>query len=322
MTKPRKPDSRAHSLADTIAKPFAFGRRVFGVISSKGPGYEAQPPGLHIESDRVGGYFLDYRLKTEAKAARSPDSLLPVTLAQLALGWYERMLLGDSRAWHHFEDTCRVLKSKAEESDGVLLWPYDEVIPKYGLRSRRYDGMTQAQAASTFVRAFLHSRRSEYEIAARAAIEPLLRMDGRFVAMTPSGPILEEGGMTPPAHILNGWIFAIWGLWDVRVGLGEPRTDSLLSATIECLRTKLHEYDVGWWTRYSLFPHVLPDLAKPFYHRIHIDQMEVLHRLTGIDEFGSAARRWESYNRRSARLVAVAHKIPFKIVDAVASPAQ
>jgi heparosan-N-sulfate-glucuronate 5-epimerase len=306
-----------------VEKPLAFGRRVFGVVSSKGPGYEAQPPGLFFEPERVGGYYLDYRLKTEAKAASDPTALLPVTLAQLALGWYERMLLGDPHAWDHFQRTSAELLSRAEESGGQLLWPYDDIVPKYGLKGRQwYDGMTQAQAASTFVRAFLRSGQPEYEAAARGAIEPLLRMDSRFVTRTPSGPILEEGGSRPPAHILNGWIFSIWGLWDIRFGLDERRADSLLNETIECLRANLYKYDVGWWTRYSLFPHVLPDLAKPFYHRIHIDQVAVLYRLTGIPEFRAASERWESYNRRAGRFMALAQKLPFKIVDAVASPAQ
>jgi hypothetical protein len=147
-------------------------------------------------------------------------------------------------------------------------------------------------------------------------------MDTRFVTVTPAGPILEEAEANPPSHILNGWVFALWGLWDVRVGLGERRVDPLLEATIDCLRTKLDEYDVGWWTRYSLFPHVLPDLAKPFYHRLHIDQMELLYRLTGITDFRYAASRWASYDSRFARFMALAQKVPFKLVDAVASPAR
>ena len=48
--------------------------------------------------------------------------------------------------------------------------------------------------------------------------------------------------------------------------------------------------------------------------------MEVHYRLTHIAEFGEAARRWESYDSRPARLAAVAHKVPFKLVDAIASP--
>jgi heparosan-N-sulfate-glucuronate 5-epimerase len=300
--------------------PVAFGRRVAGVMFSWGPGYEAQPPGLLFESDRVRGYFVDYRLKTTAKAARAPKSLLPGTIAQLALGWHERMLLGEERAGPEFERVCELLVVQAEDVGDLLLWPYELNIPKYGAKGRWYAGMTQGQAASTLTRAYLHTGRPEYQTLARKAIEPILRLDSRFVTVTPEGPILEEVESTPPSHILNGWIFALWGLWDLRITTEDGRIDDTLNATIDCLRAKLREYDVGWWTRYSLFPHRLPDLAKPFYHRLHVDQMAVLYRLTGIAEFGAAALRWASYDSPMARCAALAQKVPFKIVDAVASP--
>jgi heparosan-N-sulfate-glucuronate 5-epimerase len=300
-----------------LAVPLALGQRVAGVIFSRGPGYEPQPPGLLFEPDRVAGYFVDFRSKTYAKAAREPASLLPVDLAQLALGWYERMLFGEAQATRHFENACRLLLAQAEESGDALLWPHVLTIPKYGLSGRWYAGMAQGQAASVFVRAYLHGRQPEYEAAALRALEPLLRRDSRFVTTTPSGPILEEAEASRPSHILNGWIFSMWGLWDVRVGLDESSVGSLLDETIACLRARLAEYDVGWWTRYSLFPHPLPDLAKPFYHRLHVDQMAVLHRLTGISEFGSASRRWAAYDSVYARSLAVAHKIPFKLTDAL-----
>jgi len=308
-------DRRAPSVA--FATPLALGQRVLGAILSRGPGYEPQPPGLLFEPNRVAGYFVDFRSKTYAKAAREPASLLPVDLAQLALGWYERMLLGEGEAASHFENACRLLFEQAEESGDALLWPHVLTIPKYGLSGRWYAGMAQGQAASVFVRAYLHRRQPEYEAAARRALDPLLRRDSRFVTTTPSGPVLEEAEATRPSHILNGWIFSLWGLWDVRVGLNEPDVGPLLDETIACLRARLPEYDVGWWTRYSLYPHPLPDLAKPFYHRLHIDQMAVLYRLTGISEFGSASRRWASYDSVRARSLAVAHKVPFKLADAL-----
>jgi heparosan-N-sulfate-glucuronate 5-epimerase len=302
-------------------RPLASARRVAGVMFSWGPGYEPQPPGLLFESDRVRGYFLDYRSKTATKAARTPKSLLPVTVAQLALGWHERMLLGEERAASEFERICEVLVAQAEVVEDLLLWPYELDIPKYGTKGRWYAGMAQGQAASTLTRAYLHTGRTEYQILAQKAIEPILRLDSRFVTVTPEGPILEEAEATPPSHILNGWIFALWGLWDLRITAGDQRIDDILNATVDCLRAKLHEYDIGWWTRYSLFPHRLPDLAKPFYHRLHVDQMAVLYRLTGIAEFGAAARRWAAYDSPVARCSALAQKVPFKIVNAVVSRA-
>jgi heparosan-N-sulfate-glucuronate 5-epimerase len=301
-----------------LARPIAFGQRAMGSMFSIGPGYEPQPPGLLFETDQVRGYFLDFRSKTETKAAREPSSLLPVDLAQLALGWHERTLLGDRRTAREFEDASRMLLSQAEASDGALLWPHRLTIPKYGVSGLWYAGMAQGQAASVFVRAYLHSGRPVYKTAARQAIVPLFRRDSRFVTATPAGPILEEAEASPPSHILNGWIFALWGLWDVRAGLGDDDARPLLEETLECLRAQLARYDVGWWTRYSLFPHALPDLAKPFYHRLHVHQMAVLFRLTGIDEFGSAAKRWAAYDSPGARCLALAHKVPFKAADAVA----
>jgi heparosan-N-sulfate-glucuronate 5-epimerase len=310
---------RRLSASTVLARPRISGQRVLGSIFSIGPGYEPQPPGLVFDADRVRGYFLDFRSKTEAKTARTPASLLPVDLAQLALGWHERMLFGDPRAAQQFDEAAQMLLSQAEASDDALFWPHRLASPKYRLRfGVWYAGMAQGQAASVFVRAYLRSGQPVYETAARQAIEPLLRRDSRFVAATAEGPVLEEAEADRPSHILNGWIFALWGLWDVRVGLGDDAAGSLLEQTIECLRARLDRYDVGWWTRYSLYPHPLPDLAKPFYHRLHIDQMAVLHRLTGVHEFESAAERWTAYDSAVGRYLAVAHKIPFKMLDAVA----
>jgi hypothetical protein len=111
-------------------------------------------------------------------------------------------------------------------------------------------------------------------------------------------------------------VFALWGLWDAHVGLGEAACGHLFATSVACLRRRLDEYDTGWWTRYSLYPHLLPDLAKPFYHRLHYEQMEVLYRLTGFREFRDAARRWRRYDGGVARSAAVMHKAMFRLARA------
>jgi D-glucuronyl C5-epimerase C-terminus len=64
--------------------------------------------------------------------------------------------------------------------------------------------------------------------------------------------------------ILNGWIFGLGGLWDVAVDLDEPRPMRMFEAIAETLQRRLREYDLGWWSRYSLVP-TFVDLATPFY---------------------------------------------------------
>jgi hypothetical protein len=277
------------------------------------------PPGLFFDDSTVRGYFTDFRAKTTSPEAAAPSRLLPADLAQLALGWWDRDLAGDSRAMEMFEHLCTLLAERAEIQGDEWRWPYHISIRKYKTEPPFYSAMAQGQIASTFVRLYLAAGDPRHAEIALAAVRPLVTEAGPFVteadpclvSLTPTGPVLEESPSDPPSHILNGWIFSLWGLWDVAIGIGDERAKKVYDASLSCLRQMLDDYDVGWWTRYSLYPHSLPDLAKPFYHRLHIDQVEVLYRLTGFDEFGSAARRWRSYDTPIHRMAAIAQKTLF-----------
>ena len=55
-------------------------------------------------------------------------------------------------------------------------------------------------------------------------------------------------------------------------------------------------------------------VASPLYHRLHIVQLRVMHRLTGEDRFARFADRWESYGRsRTKRTRALCYKTAFKL---------
>jgi heparosan-N-sulfate-glucuronate 5-epimerase len=289
-----------------------FARRSFQSALSIGPGYEPQPAGAFVDIHNVRGYFIDFRAKTTSPTASHPEALVPAGLAQLALGWWDRSLAGDAGAMEPFLRVCRLLAASGVERQNELLWPYDMALPKYHLAPPWYSALAQAQAASVFVRAHLASGDDRFAELARQSIAPVLPgSPSGLLASTLDGPAPEEAPSDPPSLILNGWIYALWGLWDVAIGLGDGRSRQLLDESVECLRRTLHRYDVGWWSCYSLYPHRLADLAKPFYHRLHVDQLEVLHRLTGVAEFGDAARRFATYDTRSHRMRAVAQKVLF-----------
>jgi heparosan-N-sulfate-glucuronate 5-epimerase len=279
---------------------------------SWGVGYEPTPPGSFFDDSTVRGYFIDFRAKTTSPEAEAPSRLLPADLAQLALGWWDRGLAGDHEAMRRFDHVCTLLEQSAEIQGDEWRWAYPVGIRKYRIDPPTYSAMAQAQIASTFVRAHLAGANPRHGEIALAAVRPLVNVgDTGLVSLTSAGPVLEESESDPPSHILNGWIYSLWGLWDVAVGLGDKGARETYDASLSCLRQMLDEYDIGWWTRYSLYPHLLPDLAKPFYHRLHIDQMEVLYRLTGLDDFGRAARRWRGYDTPIRRVAAIAQKALF-----------
>jgi heparosan-N-sulfate-glucuronate 5-epimerase len=272
---------------------------------SRGPGYEPQPRGTRFDAASVRGYYLDLSAKTTSPTAASPERLPPAGLAQLALGWWERSLAGDEQAQQRFETTCALLLQRAVQRNGSLLWPYETAVAKYRLRPPWFSAMAQAQAASVFVRAAARDERAA-DLALRA-LRPLLERTPPFVAGLTAGPVLEEAPTEPPSCVLNGWIYALWGLWDAAVGLGSAEAGELFGESLEALLAMLADYDTGWWSRYSLWDGGR-DLAKPFYHRIHAVQLEALHRLTGKPQLADTAARWRGYDSGAAAARAVLAK--------------
>ena len=74
--------------------------------------------------------------------------------------------------------------------------------------------------------------------------------------------------------------------------------------SLQALLATLDAYDTGWWTRYSLWADGR-DLAKPFYHRIHVVQLQALHAVTGITGLATVAARWREYDNPAAAARAV-----------------
>jgi hypothetical protein len=297
---------------DSVRRTVDFTKRAYSAATSTGAGYERQPPGRYFDTDAVRGYFVDYRTKTTGHFSEEPN---PVDLAQRALGFWELGLEGVAGATDRFEEHCERLAADAERAPDGMRWPYHVPVRKYDLRPPWYSAMAQAQVASAFVR--LHVLRGDDRAAQIAvdAVGPLLGNAPEFVTTIAEGPVLEELPTEAPSHVLNGWIFALWGLRDVAVGLGHTEAHARYTESLDCLRRNLHRYDVGWWTRYSLYPHRLPDLAKPFYHQLHIDQVDVVYRLSGIAEFDDARRRWKRYDTHVRRFGAVLYKVPFVLSE-------
>ena len=291
-----------------------FLNRAVAAALSRGYGYEPHEAGTRYDT---GGYYIDYRPKIASHLAHPEFALGAADTAQLALGWHERALLGDASAADEFIRLAGDLARSGEAASDALVWPYSVALPKYAAPIPWYSAMAQGQIASVFIRAFQHQADDRWADLARRALAHVLAPGPQgFLSETPDGLVLEEVCPTAaPSHILNGWIFALWGVRDVALGLGDDDANRVLAATTDCLVRTLPRYDTGRWSRYSLYPHPRTDLAKPFYHRLHITQLGVMHALTGIAEFSKVAQRWRSYDTRPAALVAIASKVPFVLAN-------
>jgi hypothetical protein len=298
----------AGSAAANAAQSPGFLRTALQTTFSRGAGYEELPLGTAFEHGR-DGYFVDYSAKTGQP--RPDPAGAPIGLIQWALGWGERSAAGEERAETMFLDSARRLLDVAERRGGARLFPYTVPVPKYGIDGSWLSAHAQGQAASVFVRAFRRTGADVWADAASESVVPLLTGGFGLLSESRDGPVLEEAPCRPPSQILNGWITGLWGLFDVAGTLDDPGAAESFREGVDCLCRRIPVYDVGWWTRYSLYPHRIRDLAKPVYHRFHATQLEALARLTGRPDLAATAARWRDYDRPRRRWRALGQKAVF-----------
>ena len=159
--------------------------------------------------------------------------------------------------------------------------------------------------------------KSEYLEAATRAFTSFSKsiQEGGVVFTDERGDIwFEEYIVSPPTHILNGFIWAAWGVYDFFLATKEKAAQELFDRAVETLRKNLDRYDLGFWSLYELSGTRLPMVASPFYHQLHVTQLRLMHRLTGDDVFSQYADRWAAYARsRAKRTRALCYKSAFKL---------
>ena len=106
----------------------------------------------------------------------------------------------------------------------------------------------------------------------------------------------------------------MWGVYDYALATNDPGARELFARGVRTLLHNLERYDLGFWSLYEQSGTRLPMVASNFYHRLHIVQLRVMHRLTGEDLFARIADRWQDYtSRRLNRARALTYKIAFKL---------
>lgn len=244
----------------------------------------------------------------------------PIAIAQYGLArfnrWSTTRAEDDRAAWTGAADwLARALR---KNSHGVRVWMHDFDWPyRQLLRAPWYSGLAQGNGVSLLVRAAKATGEAAYADAAHAAFESLLRpvSDGGVLVTDDRGDVwIEEYLVDPPSHILNGFIWAVWGVYDYAQWSGSPEASQLWTRCVGTLQRRLCEFDTGWWSLYETRDGSREMLASRYYHTLHITQLQVMHRLTGIDVFADAAARFQSYlDRPSNRAQAFARKAIFKL---------
>jgi len=194
-------------------------------------------------------------------------------------------------------------------------WDYRDM-----LKAPWYSGLAQAQGISLLLRAYVHphSDGCEYLRAAEKALIALTRpiAEGGVLFEDDNKDLwIEEYLVNPPTHILNGFMWALWGVFDFWLARKDASAKVIFDRGVATLLRNLARFDTGYWSLYEQSGTRLKMLASPFYHQLHIVQLSVMFKLTGDVRFAAVAEKWEKYSQRRAnRTRALVEKSVFKLL--------
>jgi len=271
---------------------------------------KADYPGHH---DSVGIPMLDYHGAIGLQYN-------PIAIAQWGLGNYNlfcqtRDELRKNKFLAASDWLCAHLEPNALGSwvwNHHFDWEY-----RSPLRAPWYSALAQGQGISLLLRAHRETGDAAYLDAAALAFTSFQKSthEGGVTFTDERGNLwFEEYVVSPPTHILNGFIWAAWGVYDYFLATGSSAARELFEQAASTIRANLDRYDLGFWSLYEQSRTVLPMVASPFYHRLHVVQLRVMYRLTGDEMFVRFADKWEAYARSCAkRTRALCYKSAFKL---------
>ncbi len=279
------------------------------------------PLGSRIDPAGIDGYYVDLRDKVREDAwppawLAPPDQQLHVEAVQWGLGAFERHLDdGDPGSLEMAADAGSYLVS-IMAPDGAL--PNGRPMPHtYRLPSPWTSAMAQGQLASLLVRLHKATGDGGFAEAALRALEPMRvpSADGGAMALLDGDPFPEEFPTTPGSFVLNGGIFALWGFLDAGRGLGDERAGEDWERGISLLARSISRYDLGYWSRYDLFPHVVVNVASEGYHALHITQLEAIQIVDPQPEIAATLEAFKGYRgSRASKARAFAAKAAFRLL--------
>jgi hypothetical protein len=268
-----------------------------------GRSYYHRPQGLGkvFEPNKLRGYFNDLTSKTVWTGEVDGDGIpvntlsdgrkvqLPIVLAHKALGHYDRWLIDNKvEDRTQFLALCKWFIDNQDEKGGWGTWKrltaQDEMI---------YSAMTLGEVLSILLRGLQIDKILSFERTIDRAISLFttpVEQEG-VVYFEKNNVFLEEKPSYPRNTILNGWVYALFGLYDYNLVFDNDKVKDIFELTIDTLARSLPDYDSGYWSYYDTDKR----LCSSFYHKLHLSQLEALILISDNHAFKKYYQRWTDF---------------------------
>ena len=277
------------------------------MLTNKSIDHVKQGVGLVYSFDCIKGYYNDLtkKITKDKKNYKSTNVItistetksnifFPIAIFQYGLGSYDLYLLNKDADLMKTKFLSHLNWAYENQNNDGSWNNFDFIYPDYP-----FSAMAQGEGASLLIRGFVETKNIKYLAAAKKAIDFMLVpiSKGGTAEYFDGDLILYEFTCFP--YVYNGWIFAIFGLIDYVIATNDKEYKDITIRAIESLSNRINEMDVGYWSRYRK-----DDLiASPFYHNLHIAQLEILSKYTGNTIYKFLIKKFNNYKHNPFKRV-------------------
>lgn len=274
-------------------------QRWYKMLIGKSIYHVKQDIGLFYNKFQIMGYYNDLTEKVLRDNQLGTNGLpclltekdesvvFPISVFQYGLGAYDLFLsTKDSTYLSKFALAVDWALENQQENGAWNNFYY--VFPQ-----NPFSAMAQGEGVSLLVRAYTYFSDIKYLLSAKKAIDFMvtsIELGGTAKAFEDKFFLLE---FTHKSAVLNGWIFAIFGLYDYTLISRDDYYLDILNRTLLTLKNEIPNFDNGFWSLYNLDRSII---ASRFYHKLHIALLKALYDLSDIDTFKYMYQKWEKYD--------------------------
>jgi hypothetical protein len=203
--------------------------------------------------------------------------------------WNAALLLKDSKSLADFQYWAKWFLDN--QKDGRWEWLQD--VLELDVKAPWISGLTQSLGISILLRQYQQTNDAVYLDVARSALAWIKKpvSEGGISVKTQHGTWYEEyPSINNPSHVLNGHLWALFGIWDYYRATGDKAAKKMFDEGISILKRDIHKYDVSDWSVYSQANSL--DLVTGEYQNFIVLQLLVLHKITGECMFQKYAKKW------------------------------
>ena len=288
---------------------------------------------LKLNLDNVRDYYLDFSNKSLYKGPFDKNGVPlldykgsigkqynPCAIAQYGLGLISKYLKTKKlemleKAIIQGNWLCENIKI-SKNNIGRLEYNFGDAS-YVNIKKGYISAIAQGQAISLLLRLFIITGDKKYMLGAenlfRSFLYPISE-NGVVNFDKENNIFLEEALTSRVSCILDGFIYAIFGVYDYYLITNSEQAKELFDNCCKTLKKILPKFDLGFWSRADMYLERPKMPASYFYHNVHIYQLKAMYSITKIEDFQYFYILWKRYRDNIFyRYIALVYKCYFKI---------